>query len=204
MNYTENYQLNQWEETDRVLMEDFNADNQKIEEIFSAVQQELTVIEETIPIVKLMDLTVQTSVSQIDLDLTDISLDQYSTLVVEIYPSASSTQSASLCIKCNNLSNVYQRNDSTSSGLADFNLGANVQAALMQARIALMAGGLAGVPLHSYWNQTDRYHYTDCLDRGCGTTAVNKSTLQSLNVVVLGAQKYLGSGTRVILRGIKL
>ena len=31
MNYTENYQLNQWEETDRVLMEDFNSDNQKIE-----------------------------------------------------------------------------------------------------------------------------------------------------------------------------
>lgn len=31
MKYTENYQLNQWEESDRVLMEDFNADNQKIE-----------------------------------------------------------------------------------------------------------------------------------------------------------------------------
>ena len=31
MNYTKNYQLNQWEKSDRVLMEDFNADNQKID-----------------------------------------------------------------------------------------------------------------------------------------------------------------------------
>lgn len=32
MNYTKNYQLNQWEETDRVLREDFNTDNQKIDD----------------------------------------------------------------------------------------------------------------------------------------------------------------------------
>ena len=31
MNYTQNYQLNQWEQSDRVLMDDFNVDNQKIE-----------------------------------------------------------------------------------------------------------------------------------------------------------------------------
>ena len=31
MNYTENYQLNQWAKSDRVLMEDFNRDNEKID-----------------------------------------------------------------------------------------------------------------------------------------------------------------------------
>lgn len=31
MNYTENYQLNQWVETDRVLMADFNTDNTKLD-----------------------------------------------------------------------------------------------------------------------------------------------------------------------------
>ena len=31
MNQTPNYQLNQWEKTDRIQMEDFNADNAKIE-----------------------------------------------------------------------------------------------------------------------------------------------------------------------------
>ena len=31
MNHTTNYQLNQWAKSDRVLMEDFNSDNQKID-----------------------------------------------------------------------------------------------------------------------------------------------------------------------------
>ena len=31
MNYTPNYQLPQWEKTDRIMMEDFNESNQKIE-----------------------------------------------------------------------------------------------------------------------------------------------------------------------------
>jgi hypothetical protein len=29
-NHTENYQLSQWERSDRILMEDFNADNAKL------------------------------------------------------------------------------------------------------------------------------------------------------------------------------
>lgn len=35
MNKTANFQLNQWEKTDRVMMEDFNADNAKIEAALS-------------------------------------------------------------------------------------------------------------------------------------------------------------------------
>ena len=31
MKYTKNYQLNQWDAADRVLREDFNRDNQKID-----------------------------------------------------------------------------------------------------------------------------------------------------------------------------
>ena len=39
LNYTEHYQLNQWEPTDRVLREDFNEDNRKIEAALGAIQQ---------------------------------------------------------------------------------------------------------------------------------------------------------------------
>lgn len=204
MQQTSNYQLNQWEGTDRILRTDFNADNAKIDAAIAELREELAAAVAACPIVKLMDVTAEEDTAQIDLDLAAINLDLYSALVVEIHPSVSSTQSASLCIRCNNLTSIYHRNDGTSNGLTDFNLGANVQAALMQSYVALMAGGLVGVPFHSHWNKPTQYHYIDCLDQGCGTTAVNKSTLQSLNVVMLGTQKYLGSGTRVILRGIKL
>lgn len=36
MKYTENYQLSQWVETDRIRMEDFNGDNQKIDAALKA------------------------------------------------------------------------------------------------------------------------------------------------------------------------
>ena len=39
LNYTENYQLNQWEQTDRVLMDDFNSDNQKIEAALGTMKE---------------------------------------------------------------------------------------------------------------------------------------------------------------------
>ena len=35
MNQTPNYQLNQWDKSDRIMMEDFNADNAKIEAALS-------------------------------------------------------------------------------------------------------------------------------------------------------------------------
>ena len=43
MNYTENYQLNQWESTDRVLREDFNEDNRKIEEALKTAGAQIAV-----------------------------------------------------------------------------------------------------------------------------------------------------------------
>ena len=41
MKYTEHYQLNQWDAADRVLREDFNRDNQKID---TALEETLSLI----------------------------------------------------------------------------------------------------------------------------------------------------------------
>ena len=38
-NHTPNYQLSQWEKSDKVLMEDFNADNAKIDAAIQAVER---------------------------------------------------------------------------------------------------------------------------------------------------------------------
>lgn len=42
MKQTENYQLNQWEKADRIQMEDFNADNAKIDAALHGTMQKLT------------------------------------------------------------------------------------------------------------------------------------------------------------------
>ena len=61
MNQTPNYQLNQWDKTDRIQMEDFNADNAKIEAALvqetSARAAELQAIRNLLPIVHLQTIT---------------------------------------------------------------------------------------------------------------------------------------------------
>ena len=42
MNQTQNYQLSQWESTDRILMSDFNSDNSKIDAALSTLAQTVT------------------------------------------------------------------------------------------------------------------------------------------------------------------
>ena len=41
MQKTENYQLNQWDKTDRIMMEDFNADNVKLEQALATQAEAL-------------------------------------------------------------------------------------------------------------------------------------------------------------------
>ena len=42
MNQTANYQLSQWESTDRILMSDFNSDNAKLDEALGTLAQTVT------------------------------------------------------------------------------------------------------------------------------------------------------------------
>lgn len=50
MNQTENYQLNQWEMTDRIRMEDFNADNARIDAALSDQAASLTALAAAVPL----------------------------------------------------------------------------------------------------------------------------------------------------------
>ena len=49
MKQTQNYQLNQWEKTDRIQMEDFNGDNAKIEAALAAVDERLAILDRVMP-----------------------------------------------------------------------------------------------------------------------------------------------------------
>lgn len=48
-NHTENYQLSQWEKTDKVQMEDFNADNAKIDGALASHEATLASLTEAVP-----------------------------------------------------------------------------------------------------------------------------------------------------------
>ena len=67
MKYTEHYQLNQWDAADRVLREDFNRDNKKIDAAITALRS-------ACPRNKLAEITTDTEATQIDTDLSAYDL----------------------------------------------------------------------------------------------------------------------------------
>lgn len=73
MQQTTNYQLNQWENTDRILRTDFNRDNAALDAAL-AKKLELTPIREVVP---------SASANAIELDVSDIDFSQWRVVIME-------------------------------------------------------------------------------------------------------------------------
>lgn len=71
MKKTKNYGLNHWDETDRILREDFNTDNAKID---AALLQN--------PIVKLREIVTTSNASQVDIDISDFDWNTFRRLLI--------------------------------------------------------------------------------------------------------------------------
>ena len=117
LNYTENYQLSQWEESDRVLMEDFNSDNQKIEEAIVTVR-------EAIYMEKLADLSIPADATQYDIAMRGIDLTQYYRLELYVTPPFTSGDYAgTIYLRINGLSSGYLYGHESAGQLAIGGIG---------------------------------------------------------------------------------
>ena len=59
MTKTTNYQLNQWAKSDRVMMDDFNADNAKIDAALKANADAIAETAAAFPLVKIKEVTLR-------------------------------------------------------------------------------------------------------------------------------------------------
>ena len=89
MNQTTNYQLSQWEATDRILMSDFNSDNAKIDGALKVQADAIAELEtsvaakadaSTLPYVKLAETVAETAHSQLTMSLNGITLTDYASV----------------------------------------------------------------------------------------------------------------------------
>ena len=76
MNYTEHYQLNQWEPTDRVLREDFNEDNRKIEAAIAACAMQNAQL--------LKSITLSEDLPRFEIDMGDINFNAWHAVVLRL------------------------------------------------------------------------------------------------------------------------
>ena len=157
MNQTANYQLNQWEASDRIRREDFNRDNVNIESGMTALQdavvQEAQAREaadaaasaamnarvDAIPFVKLFEISTENETQQMDLDLSAYPLEQYFRLIIipEI-TTVSTASSAHVCVRCNGISEkVYRQGSDSLSYWAEVPVGRSRGGCVLQ----LLEGG---------------------------------------------------------------
>ena len=107
LNYTQNYQLNQWEASDRVLREDFNRDNQKIDAVIAAV-----------PYIKIKELTVDTAAATVNLDVSDVDFSHY--LKVELFLQCPEYRD-SISVQVNHLNSGYAYGATSGGGSGSTN-----------------------------------------------------------------------------------
>lgn len=94
MRQTDNCQLNQWESTDRILMEDFNSDNAKLD----AALAQLRVGADRAGTTLLASAALSAAANYLSLSLADVDWSQYSTVTITYQYTASSTNSISVVL----------------------------------------------------------------------------------------------------------
>ena len=191
MKKTTNYQLSQWDAGDRILREDFNQDNKKLDNAIAALR-------DASPVVKLLDFTARSSQSKMEISLADIDLSDYRELW--IYPkfSASTTETNSIYLTVNDLTQYQTNSSSTRFGLVSLSTYSG-SGNKTTSRITLLLGNvIAG------------YHATAYLNGS--TFAANISGLRTVQLTGSELTKMafcsdngvIGSGTRVTILGVRI
>ena len=93
-NKTTNYQLNQWEKTDRILMDDFNADNAKIDAAMLGKKL-------------LLDYTTEEEALTVEVPLTGVDWGSCAVAVIKIIPSETQERPDDLWVYFNHYTNTY-------------------------------------------------------------------------------------------------
>ena len=117
--------LHQWESTDSFLREDFNQDNRKIDQAVSKAQ---TTADAATNFIKLMDFTTEEEAQQIDLDVSQLNLPQYSRIFLRMENAI--TSAVSIQVRLNNIADkIYdwssENYSSTSTSFFEWSVGSS-------------------------------------------------------------------------------
>ena len=112
MTKTTNYQLNQWAKSDRIRMDDFNADNAKIDAALKAnadaIAAETAARIADAPYPTICEVVTAQAKTQVSMDLSAVDLTEYSHIDLTIDPPAPVSSPYSVLVRPNGLTSGYQ------------------------------------------------------------------------------------------------
>ncbi|MGI5985739.1 MAG: hypothetical protein GXY01_10115 [Clostridiales bacterium] len=202
-NKTPNLRLNQWVLTDPLLMEDMNEDNRKIDSTISKI-----------PFSKLMDIKTTADAQQVDIDVSQIDLTQYSMIQIytdaQVMPKATGQQ---IYVRINNLggycSNQTNQNleNSSRAYLAFCNIGTTPSVAGSM-RIDIMGLSTNDQSQSSYiYVHSEGAFYSNGFyateTYGVRVLSGNDKVVKSINFLCSSSTMQIIAGTRFIVYGVR-
>ena len=186
---TTNYQLKKWEKSDRILMDDFNQNNDKID---STLKQ----IADSSNFVKLKEVTTTEEQAQIDIDFSDLDMTQYTALKAYI-----TVNTMQFSVRVNNrTANYGGENFSESSSYREYLvLSQNVNpSSRIQAELSL-----SGLSPSSWTALGFLVSTAGTKVKGSLGTASFAQPLAQLNRVAVGTNPVFKAGSTVQVYGIR-
>ena len=195
---TVNYQLNQWDPGDRILREEFNRDNEKIDSGLAEVRAAL-------PIVKLTQLITAKDAEQVDIDLSPLDLTQYHRLDLYLTPGPETGAQENIYLRCNGLASGYVAENTNHPFLTYVPVGAMPQyfchgSLQIYLGRCLMGGSTYGCLDYQSW-ENGLIHCSNTL-RYYGLR-LSPSELETLNLTTDSADKKIRAGTEIQLYGVR-
>ncbi len=201
MKTTPNYKLNQWERHDRVLMDDFNADNAKLDAAIKNVSSGVTATEGKISWLKLLDMTVKTTTDRVDVDVSKLNLTNYhmATLILTWSPNSKNDL---VRLLCNGEADVYHTGTSSSyQALVSFSPAPGHT--LMQTAEMYFSDCVTGSYKGLYWGTSSG---KDSIGMSESTVALAWAhSTAELRTLTLKAETadVIGAGTKIQMYGLR-
>lgn len=191
-NKTSNFKLNQWVLSDPVLMEDFNADNQKIETALFESANTLEKLRNSSVFERLAEVEItQSGIKNVTIDLSGIDLTKYQHLRLCRDMIASTPREPTFFLRINNLSSGYYYRGSGTS----WTWGALGNLTTLTYGYADFF--ISGSNNHVYWGDWLWMYYNY-------VTTVTPRTLTSINLMMNeNASSDFTVGDRFTLLGVK-
>lgn len=185
---TANYELNQWTQSDRILMEEFNGDNAKIDAALKALA-------DSNPYRKIVSVVTQAAAQQIDLNVSGIDFTQY--YKIELYVDCPAMTSG-YSLRINGISTqdyTYNLNYGGGGGSRAY----TTQLATILSRgygVVIFYPPSAAGQVGCMYMSADGTSYTT----GQALSSVTWSALRSINII---NDAKLPAGTKITLLGVK-
>ena len=192
MNYTENYQLPQWEESDRVLMADFNA-------AMGSIEAGLTGLEGQAPAVKLREQTVTTAANTVAVELTGVDFSAWP--AVRLVVTSGAAADGAVGLRLNGLDEGYEYR--SPSSLNPISADMITLGSYGDYRVAV---DLRPFGAGTYYNSDGLYlsgdRITGVWHRGLHQ-GVAYSQLSEIDLVCDEAGEKIPVGTKIVIYGLK-